>query len=217
MDDSQCNGTQSFLIFRRSYGGLSLAVYLCSLWQEALPRWWRINQRSCLLARDDAVHCSPTRQHHLIFMSAPPPRPHRTKPISVTCSGDGPCSLALEFLTLAGPLINFRHTASATTNLPQSSLLLPSRQPKTKPTADSGGQWCIGQGGGDWEGRLAHARENTYQIAHYARLCVTLKRVRGKRRSRGGNECTQALFPFKPTQTTHLFKEISSCSIMLLN
>ncbi|CAB1439814.1 unnamed protein product [Pleuronectes platessa] len=33
---------------------------------------------------------------------------HRTKPISITCHGDGPCCLARESLTLTGRLINFR-------------------------------------------------------------------------------------------------------------
>ncbi|KAJ8013518.1 hypothetical protein DPEC_G00030610 [Dallia pectoralis] len=83
---------------------------------------------------DDAVHCPTTRQHHLIFMSAPALRPHRTKLISVTCHGDGRRSSALEFLTLTGPLINFRHAAPATANLAQSSPPLP-LSPEPKPTA----------------------------------------------------------------------------------
>ena len=43
------------------------------------------------------MHCSPTRQHHLILMSASPERPHRTKPISITCHGDGPTAWPWSF------------------------------------------------------------------------------------------------------------------------
>lgn len=62
-------------------------------------------------------------------------------------------SLALEFLTLDGLFINFSRTNPRV-------LLLQNHS--------RAGQWCIGprrQGGG-------RVRENTYQIAHYALLCV---------------------------------------------
>lgn len=48
------------------------------------------------------------------------------------------------------------------------------------------------------------AQENTYQIAHYALLCVPEEKKRGER----SNECTQP--SFQPDHLFAVFKEISA-------
>ena len=112
---------QSFLISSRSYGGLSLAVYLGALPPRS-PGDEGLSS-TAVSSQNDAVQCSPTRQHHLILMSAPPVQTHRTKPIRITCHGDGPRCLARESLTLTGRLINFRQPVQSQPQFPPCSAL----------------------------------------------------------------------------------------------
>ncbi|MEQ2237383.1 hypothetical protein ILYODFUR_022576 [Ilyodon furcidens] len=136
--------------------------------------------------QDDAVRCSPTRQHHLILMSASTKRPHRTKPISITCHGDGPTAWPRSFSPLQA------YSSTSATPIPEFSPCKPQlNQPVMYGTMKR--VWGV-----SW-----HTQENTYQIAHYALLCVS----RDKKEGRGVMNVLRLSFSLD-----HLFAEFKEIS-----
>ncbi|MEQ2162795.1 hypothetical protein GOODEAATRI_023473 [Goodea atripinnis] len=109
-----------------------------------------------------------------------------TKPISITCHGDGPTAWPRSFSPLQA------YSSTSATPIPEFSPCKPQlNQPVMYGTMKR--VWGV-----SW-----HTQENTYQIAHYALLCVS----RDKKEGRGVMNVLRLSFSLD-----HLFAEFKEIS-----
>lgn len=162
---------------------------------------------------DDAVRRSPTRQHHFILMRASAERPPRTgQSQSASHSRGDAVAVAAAAAAAARPWSFSPSPADSSTSAPRFQIppLSPS-SPRLQTAAEPTCLLMYGTAGGrGGRGGVWRVQENTYQIAHYALLCVA-EEEGGRRGGEAGREVMNApCLLLGPGHLFAVFKEISA-------